>query len=460
MQTHIARTLYFSLQFLRREPIGKALADLEKTEFLPSADLKQVQASRMISQLEYALENVPHYGEHFHSFAPRIHSLSSWDQVNQIIHELPWIEKDDVQRKPAGFLSKTADKLPTHPDKTSGSTGTPLVFPCDQQAWAYRHALIFRTMRMWNVRIGEPYALFFGLHWNSNVLPQIFLRDWIFNRVRVSAFDIGRNTFESYLKRVRAHCPTFFLGYPSAIHDFCFLARDFGVDLRELKLKAIFTTAEPLLAHQRLLIEEITNCRCVNYYGSAEGGFNAFECPEHNLHLAAETTWLRLKGTSTNSGDALITDMMLRAFPLINYSIGDEVELKLDTCDCGRSHPLLETIKGRSGEPILLPNGRRINANLPSYIFKPLASLGVIRRYRFVQQGNDLKLYLVVSEKITNDLLQLVEQETKKAFGADISFTTHIVPEMETLPNAKHKCFVVLGQDLDQDTRKSSDLIK
>jgi len=85
--------------------------------------------------------------------------------------------------------------------------------------------------------------------------------------------------------------------------------------------------------------------------------------------------------------------MMLRAFPLINYAIEDEVRLSNDRCDCGRSHPLLESINGRSGEPILLPNGNRINANLPSYIFKPLADLKVIQRYRFVLQGNDLKLF-------------------------------------------------------------------
>jgi phenylacetate-CoA ligase len=262
--------------------------------------------------------------------------------------------------------------------------------------------------------------------------------------VRVSAFDIGKSTFETYVIQVLRHHPTFFLGYPSTLYDFCGLAHEFGIDLHELKLKAVFTTAEPLLRYQRDFIEETIGSRCVDQYGSAEGGFNAFECPAGNMHVAIEATWLRLLDVVSEVGDALVTDLMLRACPLINYAIGDEVKIKQGRCDCGRAHPMIESIVGRSGEPIMLSNGRRINANLPSYIFKPLASLKVIRRYRFVQQGNNLKLLLVVSNAFNDQHLKLVEEETRNAFGEDIQFTSHIVSEIENLSNAKHRSFVIL----------------
>lgn len=448
MKTQLARTLYFSLQYLRREPIREALYDLSRTEFLSLEALKHLQASRMITHLQFAFANIPFYQNNYRPFSSRIHNLSNWDDVNDLMNELPCVTKDDVQKDSAQFTTRNIQKMRTYPDKTSGSTGTPLVFPCNQRAWAYRHALVFRAMSMFDVHIGEPYALFFGLHWNRNSRNQIILRDWVFNRVRVSAFDIGRETFESYLKKVRNHHPSFFLGYPSAIYDFCYLAHEFGIDLRELKLKAIFTTAEPLWSYQREMIEDITGSRCVNHYGSAEGGFTAFECPQGNMHLAIETAWLRLRDTSASSGEALVTDMMLRTFPLINYAIEDEVTLKEGTCACGRFHPLIESINGRSGEPILLPNGKRINANLPSYIFKPLAALKIIQRYRFVLQGKDLKLYLIVSDKFTDDHMRIVEQETKAAFGSDIQFSTHLVSKMEVLPNAKHKSFVVIPENV------------
>jgi phenylacetate-CoA ligase len=420
------------------------MADLERTEFSSFEELRDLQSKRMISQLRFALEQVPYYQEMYSPFAVQIKDISRWEDVDSLICELPCVTKDQVQSDADRFYARGIKRMRTYPDKTSGSAGTPLQFPCDQEAWAYRHAHTFRALRMHDVQVGEPYALFFGLHWAKRSRSQVALRDRVFNRVRVSAFDISKTTFEAHLKRIRDHRPAYFLGYPSALYDFCFLAQEFGVDLRELKLKLVFTTAEPLLSYQRDMIQEVTGSRCVSQYGSAEGGFTAFECPAGNMHIAVETTWLRPLDRSKPVSEALVTDMMLRAFPLINYAIGDEVRLKAGSCSCGRAHPTIESIQGRSGEPILLPNGRRINANLPSYIFKPLASLKVIRRYRFVQRGENLDLFLVVSNSWKREHLDVVKQEVHAAFGPDISFAMHVVSELENLPNAKHRCYVTM----------------
>ncbi|MFZ5878866.1 MAG: phenylacetate--CoA ligase family protein [Chloroflexota bacterium] len=441
MNAWVANKLYLGLQALRGEPVATALADVYRTEFMPLEQLRAVQAERMAEQLRFAVRNVPHYQEAYAPYVGRIETLSGWEDVQALMDVLPAVEKEDVLKRPQRLTARNAGQLRTHPDKTSGSTGTPIVFPCDQRAWAYRHALTIRTMKMHGVENGEPYALLFGLHWNKQVQAQVMLRDWIFNRVRVSAFDLGKDTFEGYYRQVRAHQPTYFMGYPSSTYDFCFLARERGIDLRELRLKALFLTSEPLFEHQRQLIEEVTGTRCVNIYGSAEGGLSAFECPAGNLHVTVEATWLRKRGAGE---ELLATDMQLRAFPMINYGIGDEGQLKEGRCDCGRSHPLLASLSGRSGEPILLPNGRRVNAHLPMYIFKPFASLKVIQKFRFVLQGGDLKLYLVVSDGFGEEHLRMVEREVRVAFGEDTSFSTHVVSNLDPLPNAKHRAFVVV----------------
>ncbi len=299
-------------------------------------------------------------------------------------------------------------------------------------------------MESYGVQVGEPYAYVFGLHWNSRTRLQVRLRDWVFNRVRLSAFDIGTNSLDTHLKNLRTFKPTHFLGYPSAIYEFCALLHDKGIDeLKKLNLKAIFLTAEPLRDYQRELIEKVANCRCVNMYGSAEGGVNALECPHGSLHLQIEATWLQLQQTTQLTGEAVVTDMMLRAFPLIKYSIGDDIVLGTETCTCGRAHPLIKSIEGRSGEPITLPNGRKVNANLPSYIFKALGKYGVIRRYRFVAKPHEpLKLFLVVTNRFTNEHLNIVEEETRNAFGSDIVFSVQIVDQIPHLANAKHRDYV------------------
>ena len=146
------------------------------------------------------------------------------------------------------------------------------------------------------------------------------------------------------------------------------------------------------------------------------------------------------------TGEILVTDMMLRAFPLIKYRIGDEVVAKHGKCACGRSQPMLERIEGRSGDPIRLPNGRRLNANVPSYIFKQFAGLKTIRRYRFVHSAdNTLELQLVVTPAVTDRQLAQVEAEVRAAFGDDVPFKTRIVDALPHLRNAKHRDYVRLG---------------
>src|SRR5262249_47076867 len=180
----------------------------------------------------------------------------------------------------------------------------------------------FRCMERFGVSIGEPSALFFGLHWSARARVAVAARDWAFNRTRVSAYEIGPARFAAHLASLRRRKPTHAIGYPSALFDFCVLAHERGEDLRDLGLRAIFCTAEPLRPAQRELIGNVTGARCVDTYGSAEGGLTACECPEGSLHVNVEACWLQLQRPGSARGGAVVTDMMLRAFPMIRYEIG------------------------------------------------------------------------------------------------------------------------------------------
>ena len=104
---------------------------------------------------------------------------------------------------------------------------------------------------------------------------------------------------------------------------------------------------------------------------------------------------------------------------------------------------MLHSVRGRCGDPIVLPNGRRINPNLPSYIFKPPYVLHAIRRYRFVQaEGSPLELQIVVSKSFREEHLAILREETLAAFGKDVPLSIRIVASLPHLPNAKHRDFV------------------
>lgn len=448
MHPWIAQKIYFGLQILRGEPLLAAISDVRQTEFYSVDALNALQASRQIEQIRFATEHVPYYEKAYAPYKDKFLHIKNWDDLNDLLQTLPIVEQGFVREHPGRFTSKNVKLLKTHPDKTSGSSGTPLTFPCDQKAWAYRHATMFRCMEAFGVKIGEPYIYFYGLHWDKQARLQIHLRDWILNRVRVSAYEVDSQHFDFQYKSILQHRPTHFVGYPSSIYEFCVFLKERGFDFRKLKIKAVFLTSEPLLSYQRNLIEAITGSRCVDIYGSAEGGTTAFECPYGSLHIATETVWLQTR-SGLHSGEAIVTDMMLRAFPMIRYAVGDEIILRSGICGCGRSHPMIQSIEGRSGEPILLPNGRQVNPHLPGYIFKPLSSLGIIRRYRFIHTpDNRLHLFLMVTKDFSESHTQIIEKETKLAFGDCIDLNIHIVDSIPHLPNAKHRSYVRSDKNL------------
>ena len=68
-------------------------------------------------------------------------------------------------------------------------------------------------------------------------------RDFLFNRVRISAYEMEPHLLDGHLRKIYEHRPTYLVGYPSALYDFSIQMYHRGLDLKSLKLKAVFLTA-------------------------------------------------------------------------------------------------------------------------------------------------------------------------------------------------------------------------
>lgn len=442
MNRNISRFLYFSLQFLRGEPVAGAFKDLMASVNYDLDDLRNLQGQRVLGLLRYSVENVPYYEQKLRSYTAQIAKASTWQDANDLLRILPATTKADYFNAQKQMVSRRIRKIRTTPNVTSGSSGHPVYFQCDNLSWAYRHASVFRIMAIHGVGIGEPYAYFFGLHWARQLRLKVHVKDFLFNRVRVSAFEISDSTFERQYRKLVAHRPTHWMGYPSAIYEFCILAKTYGVPIDGLK--AVFTTAEPLHEYQREVIEAVCGCRCVNIYGSVEGGIGAFEGIEGAMHQSMETSHLYI----ADNNELYTTDLFLYANPFIKYQVGDTcqpVEIKSET---KLKHTQIGFIIGRSGQSIVLPNGVKVNANLPSYIFKNLAREGVVRRYQFCQFDGRIVLLIIPANPLNAKEKWVIEENCRKAFG-EINLEIREVADIPLSRNAKHSDYVILNDEVE-----------
>jgi hypothetical protein len=98
-------------------------------------------------------------------------------------------------------------------------------------------------------------------------------------------------------------------------------------------------------------------------------------------------------------------------------------------------------VLGRAGDTLELPGGRRINANLPSYIFKKHGQAGTIREYQFVQfPGGRIALRITLGPSWKDSIRGELLAQVREVLGIDVEL--EIVPKLERRGRGKHRDFV------------------
>jgi len=65
----------------------------------------------------------------------------------------------------------------------------------------------------------------------------------------------------------------------------------------------------------------------------------------------------------------LLTNLEDTVFPLIRYENGDRGRWLTGQCACGRTLPMIDSVKGRESESFVLPSGKTINGEFLTTIF-------------------------------------------------------------------------------------------
>jgi phenylacetate-CoA ligase len=165
---------------------------------------------------------------------------------------------------------------------------------------------------------------------------------------------------ESYRQTLNEFRPRIVYAYPTPLALFCAYLRESARPYWR-PLSAI-CTAEPLLDHQRQLIQEVLECPVFDHYGTRDFGMIAGECEKHQgMHLnpaAAYVEFVPVTGSEVEGlHEILVTDLLNYGLPLIRYRINDCALLGSEACACGRGYPLIRRITGRTTDVFHLPNG-------------------------------------------------------------------------------------------------------
>lgn len=438
MNAFVYRILYYAAQAWRGEAVASRLTEMERNQDRSEGEVLARQWADTRRLFVHAWNTVPWYREHFGKAGVRsVEEVRAFDDWAK----LPVLTKDDVRRFGERMRSSRAPRGLAA--ATSGSSGQPVSVYRSHLSWANAHASVIRFWHWHGIDVGDRYAYLWGVPLDGDASRTAARKDAFFNRRRLSAFAIDRASATAFHREMVAHPARYAFGYPSALTSFAEEVAAAGLDGRALRWRVVLTTAEVLHDHQRERIREVFGCPVADSYGCAEAGIVACECEHGGLHLSPDSTRADVFTNPDGETELLLTDLGNFSQPLIRYQVGDLVgESPRGACACGRGLPRIGRVSGRAGDRIELPDGRTINANLPSYIFKHHAKERTVREYQFVQSPDGrVRLRIVPGvawvDAVTRPRLA---GEVRQVLGFDAEID--VVDAIPRRGRAKHRDFV------------------
>jgi len=439
LYTKLVSGIVFPLhEKLKRHTTLQVRKDMERNQWLPAAELKQIQLDSLRNFLADIGAHVPYYSELFQSLGFDPNKLSSIKQLQQ----LPLTGKPEIRANQDQLKADDAVGLTRF--NTGGSSGEPLIFYIGSKRVSHDVAAKWRATRWWNVDIGDPEIVVWGSPIELGAQDRVRqIRDKLFRTQLLPAFEMSEEKLDEFIATIQQVKPPMLFGYPSALAHIAGHAQKRGIDLSSIGIRVAFVTSERLYDHQREKIEQVFGCPVANGYGGRDAGFIAHQCPEGSLHITSEDIIVEIVDSGGQvlpvgkSGEIVVTHLATRDFPFVRYRTGDMGILSDELCRCGRGLPVLKEVQGRSTDFLMAKDGTVLHGLALIYILRDLPG---IASFKITQESLDLTRVDIVRNdqyETGNDLA--ITEVFKQRLGDDVEVQIGYCDEIKSEKSGKFR---------------------
>lgn len=413
---------------------------LERSQWLPPAELAALQRDNLRHFLVSIGRHVPYYRELFQrlGFDPAQADTAS-------LRQLPLLDKPTIRAQGEALRAENATGLKRF--NTGGSSGEPLIFWLNEERVSHDVAAKRRATRWWGVDIGDPEIVVWGSPIELGSQDRIrLLRDRLFRTELLSAFEMSRENLGKFVARIRQRRPAMLFGYPSSLALIAQYAREEGIALDGLGIRVAFVTSERLYDHQRTLIEEVFACPVANGYGGRDAGFIAHECPAGSLHITAEDMVVEIVDAegrvlpSGEPGEIVVTHLFTSAFPFVRYRTGDVGVLGDRPCSCGRGLPVLASVDGRTTDFVVAEDGTVLHGLALIYVLRDMPG---VANFRIVQESRQLtRVEVVPREQLSDAMTREIREGLRARLGQGVTVEVEGKASIAPEKSGKHRYVV------------------
>lgn len=441
------REFLYKLKWSKYHPQAfRRFAEIQSHEHLPLEKLMEFQEESKRQIVKVAYNNTTFYHHHYAACG---FELGDMGQENWF-EKLPIVTKQHLREH---FEEMTDPRLKSFRriSTTGGSTGTPTKTGYDsrvnEEIYSWRlqnwfgihpwdnHAYVWRDTRTSKIAQFKNAAIW-----------------WPTRHVKLNASFITDDAISEFLDKCNHVGPVLLQGYVGALVQLAeYMNAHPNYHVLFPSLKCVWTTSAPLSAAHRKLLMDTFGAPVCDQYGSCEIRWIAQQCAacsglhvntEHvNVEFVNDVNMPTAKG---EYGKTLLTDLENVVFPLIRYENGDRGRWLNATCPCGRTLPLIDSVKGREVETFVLPSGKTINGEYLTTIFDNTPEL--VHGFRVIQH-RDLSITIeYIPSSSSPSTLDSISQ-VLKAFSLRLGGEVPVAfKQVESIPHDRGKLRFVIKE--------------
>lgn len=296
---------------------------------------------------------------------------------------------------------------------SSGSSGVPVNVYCDYKDWYASNLSLWRKRLHWyGIHPNDKYVLFtlnaFNLAPNESTLYYVNKPSNVIH-VNVSLIQ-DDDGYNKLINIINEFAPKWIYIQPFVLNKLIVSYQRAGINPPQT-LKYIESAGEYLSSDLRRRAIQFFDVPIANMYGSEEMNAIAFECPNHCMHIFEDNVYVEVKNDEGvfhfGEGEAIITNLNNMAMPLVRYNQKDKIiTTKLQSpCRCGCSGAVIEIIKGRTSENLLV-NNVEINSYMLTELIAEVNNQfnDIIREYKYVYSNKRQMLICYIRIHKDNEL--------------------------------------------------------
>lgn len=409
---------------------------LRQAERWTPQQLQAWQLAQLQATVRFAFERTEGYRELYSQAGVRPEDIRSLADIKH----LPFTTKQLLQENVEAF--SVALKRREYVT-TGGSTGIPFGFYNTTDQHQIENAFVHDGWRRRGWRAGQPTAILRGAHVGNQ--QEFWQYDPYWRELKLSSYFLNASTLPAYIRTIQDHRARVLQAYPSALNMLCDLLKDAGF-VGALTFDVILLASENIYDWQMEKVRRtFPAARVAGFYGHCEKAIYAPWCEHRDTYHVSPLYGLTeiLDGRDDDvpcgaEGELVGTSFFNRATPFIRYRTMDRAVYAGPACDaCGRPHPVLERIAGRSHEVIVTSTGRFISMtalNMHDDIFDDL------RQFQFFQEvAGEVIFRCIPKSPLDAPAIDKIRAGIEAKLGHDMILGIAIVDEISRTKAGKYR---------------------